>query len=170
MRLTPIPLLALALVLPGCGDSDSDQAAPPAAKASQAAGDDEAQTFARAAQLRDGSRGRLLEMPIGDLQATCQGGRVRTVFESAKGMATADVVVRSGDTTRDGRVDPGREFRAPLMENPDIQTWSIAEFASGGVRPTVITVAARRGAPGTSYRCAVSAVATVGASTGGFTN
>lgn len=167
-------LMSFMLLAAGCGDSGEAGTirTSPAAEVQRA--DvvplrNQPQIFAEDIQLATGSTLTLLRTPIGRLRATCIAGHVMTTFVPARSLASADVVVRSGRRVRGGTVIPGKKFAAPRMADPDIQTWSIAEFAEGDVRPTVITVAARASAWGTTYSCAVSALATVGAPTGTVT-
>jgi hypothetical protein len=68
-----------------------------------------------------------------------------------------------------GNRNLGTTITAPRLALPGFQIWSIAEIAEAEVRPTMITVAAKAGAGGTSFRCAVSALATAGAPTGTIT-
>ncbi|MBN8870324.1 MAG: hypothetical protein J0H66_10635 [Solirubrobacterales bacterium] len=168
-----VALLGIALLAASCGESGETSAvgASPAPDPSgaDASSRDRPQVFARDAQLEAGSTAILLRIPkIGRLRASCRQAYVDTSFEASPSLPGGDIVVRSGVTSRSGTVNQyrgnkflGKKFAAPPMAKPDIQTWSVAGFAPAGVRPTMITVAAKGGAY-RPFRCAVSALANVG--------
>lgn len=177
---TWLKLLAVCLVafLAACGGSGETLTTPPTSPSAEGWSAsvlrDRPKVLARSAKLSVDSTAMLLNLPFGRLLVDCRSGGVVSRFEAKRD--SVEVVVRSGETVVSGGVNRyhgnknlGRTFTAPRMSVPDIQNWSFTRFAMAGVTPTTMTVTATRGAPGTIFRCGVSAVATVGPAGGTLT-
>lgn len=168
------------LIQPGCGGEPRDgnvsagagADAPRGAKEKSGGPPRGVRIYAEDAQLSEGAHVTLSIRGIGQLLVSCDHDRTASVtFKADRLLATADVVVASvGGDTAEGTVNPRETFSGPPMSSPEVQVWSIAEFAAADVRPTMITVASRAvDHGGTPYRCAVAAQATVGSPTGTMT-
>lgn len=174
----PATLVSFVMLLTACGGTSQ---APTGAPASPVANDligseshDGPRILARSAQLSTHLAVKLLTLPAGRLLVSCQRGKVVAALEGKRD--SAEVVVKTGNEVVTGAINRyagdknlGRTFTAPKLSLPDIQTWIVTGFAMANVTPTVMTLAATRGAPGTSYRCGVSVVATVGPPRGTLT-